>query len=84
MRVTTMRQMNSYPNQGPVTQFRCTDCDWVIHVQQPITPDVTVELQQSYAKRWFANHNCLESSQSKYGAFRHNSQPPARSSETEF
>jgi hypothetical protein len=79
-----MRQMSSYPSQGPVTQFRCTDCDWVFHVPQPIAPDVILELQQSYAKRWFANHDCLESSQSKYGAFRHNSQPPERSFETEF
>jgi hypothetical protein len=79
MWVATMRQMSSYPNQGPVTQFHCTDCDWVFYVQKPITPDVTLEIQRSYARRWFASHSCFESPRSKYGAFRTSSQPHASS-----
>jgi hypothetical protein len=69
MRVTTMRQMIPYPGQGPVTQFRSTDCDWAFHVQQPITPDVAFEFQRSYAGRWFATHSCIGSQRREYAAF---------------
>lgn len=79
----TMRQMISYPSEVWVTQFRCTDCDWVFHFQQPITADVSFEFQQSYARRWFATHSCLESPRSKYLAHRNNVQPHERNSMTE-
>lgn len=79
-----MRQMISYPSQGPVRQFRCTDCEWAFHVQQPITPEVDLELQQSYARRWYATHHCMGLPRTKYGAFRHDSQAPATSSGAEI
>jgi hypothetical protein len=79
-----MRQMISYPNQGPVGQFRCTDCEWAFHVQQPITPEVDLELQQSYARRWYATHHCAGLPTSKYGVFRHDSQPSAINSRAEI
>jgi hypothetical protein len=73
-----MRQMISYPSQGPVRQIRCTD------VQQPIIPEGDLELQQSYARRWYATHHCVGLPTSKYRAFRHDSQPPATSSGAEI
>ena len=54
----TMRQMISYPSEKWVTQFRCTDCDWVFHFQQPITADVSLNFSRGYARRWFATHSC--------------------------
>ncbi|HTA22345.1 MAG TPA: hypothetical protein VK763_02345 [Terriglobales bacterium] len=56
--LTTMRRMIAQLNQASINQFRCSDCDWVFHVQQPVTPEVSVEVQQSYAQRWFAAHSC--------------------------
>ena len=55
-----MRQMVSSPSEGPVKQFRCTDCEWAFYVQQPLTPEVPFEVQRSYAQRWFVGHSCLE------------------------
>jgi hypothetical protein len=52
-----MRQMILLPKNAPVSQFHCTDCKWVFHVQQPIS-DVPLDLQQMYAERWFAAHSC--------------------------
>ena len=55
-----MRQMIAHPSHGSICQFRCTHCDWVFHVQQPLTPEISLELQRSYAGRWFATHSCGE------------------------
>ena len=53
-----MRQMILFPKDAPASQFQCTDCEWVFHVQQPVSSDVPLDLQQRYAERWFAAHSC--------------------------
>jgi hypothetical protein len=55
-----MREMFPFPRDGPITQFRCTDCAWVFHVQKPLTPDVSFEAQRKIAARWFYVHSCFE------------------------
>jgi hypothetical protein len=78
-----MRQMISYPSQGPVRQFRCTDCEWAFHVQQPITPEVDLELQHSYATRWYETHHSVGLPTSKCRVFRNDFQPSATGSGAE-
>jgi hypothetical protein len=53
-----MRRMIAQFIDASIRQFRCADCDWVFHVQQPVTPELSVEVQQSYAQQWFAAHHC--------------------------
>lgn len=60
-----MRQMVFFPKDAPVSQFHCTDCEWVFHVQQPVSSDAPLELQQKYAERWFAAHSCTKPAESK-------------------
>ena len=57
-RTNAMRRMIIQLDQGSIRQFRCSDCDWVFHVQQPVTPEISVAFQRSYAQRWFAAHRC--------------------------
>jgi hypothetical protein len=56
----TMREMIPFPRDVPITQFQCTDCAWVFHVQKPLTPDVSFEAQRKIAARWFYVHSCFE------------------------
>jgi hypothetical protein len=57
-----MRRMIAQFTDASIRQFRCTDCDWVFHVQQPVTPEVSIEVQRSYAQQWYAAHNCAPAS----------------------
>jgi hypothetical protein len=50
-----MRQMISYPSDGPIEQFRCTECGWVFNL---LTPDAPLE-QREIAERWFKVHQCF-------------------------
>jgi hypothetical protein len=57
-----MREMIFYPPEGPIREFRCTSCNWRFHVQHPVTEEVSLDLQASYAERWFGAHRCSQSS----------------------
>ena len=74
-----MRRMIAQLAQDSIRQFRCTGCDWVFHVQQPLTPETSVEFQRTYAQRWFAAHSCAAQSYA-ITAVRANSQPSAEGS----
>lgn len=69
-----MRRMIIQLDQSSIRQFRCSNCDWVFYVQQPVTPEISVEFQRSYAQRWFAAHKCPAGSCGAASAGR-NSQP---------
>jgi len=55
-----MREIISYPPEGPIRELRCSLCNWVFRVQHPVTQEVSLELQTTYAQRWFAAHSCRE------------------------
>ena len=53
-----MRRMVCYPNAESASQLRCTDCEWTFHVQKPLTSEAPLELQKTYAERWYTAHRC--------------------------
>lgn len=62
-----MREMIFYPSEGPIREFRCSCCNWRVHVQHPVTEEISLELQAVYAQRWFGAHGCREASASRGG-----------------
>jgi rubredoxin len=54
-----MRQMVPYPQRGPTVQFRCTECEWVFNIKNPI-PDGAPVQERRKATAWFALHNCAD------------------------
>ena len=54
-----MRQMVPYPERGPTAQFRCTECDWVFYIQNPMLESVPVQ-ERRKATAWFNLHSCSE------------------------
>ena len=54
-----MRQIVPHPQRGPTVQFRCTECAWVFHIQNPLRVGVPIE-ERWKANGWFALHNCSD------------------------